>query len=210
MRIEIASTLVEVVVSQFMVELRLDDGTSIQIEAELSLTTGSVKPVTDASLPDFVVHDSVARMVGVVVTELVICEASGSLTVKFAGGVEATVHADPEFEAWTLRRRDGSRWVSLPGGSVARWLPDTRGLFNDNKNVVTSADDAGEVRITVHQAFLAMADFVWEFGQRAGDDLLTLIGDISPLPDGSIMDPAAWDDWLASVERTRSGPPPHG
>lgn len=75
---------------------------------------------------------------------------------------------------------------------------------------MSDPNDVGDECLTVHEAFLAMADFVWEFGQRAGDDLLTLIGDISPLPDGTIMDPAAWTDWLASVERIRSGLPPRG
>ncbi|WP_417556077.1 hypothetical protein [Microbacterium sp.] len=75
---------------------------------------------------------------------------------------------------------------------------------------MTDHSNGDDITITVHQAFLAMADFVWEFGQRAGDDLLTLIGDISPLPDGRTMDPAAWSDWLASVERIKSGLPPRG
>ena len=73
-----------------------------------------------------------------------------------------------------------------------------------------SSTENCDAMITGRQAFLAMADFVWEFGQRAGDDLLTLIGDISPLPDGAFMDPAAWTDWLASVERIKSGLPPRG
>ncbi|WP_328527250.1 hypothetical protein OG984_15815 [Nocardioides sp. NBC_00368] len=50
-----------------------------------------------------------------------------------------------------------------------------------------------------------MTDFVWEFAQRAGDDLMTLIGDTGIEADGEPTDPAAWDDWLASVAKIRAG-----
>jgi len=53
-----------------------------------------------------------------------------------------------------------------------------------------------------------MTDFIWEFAQRAGDDLMTLIGDTGIEADGGPTDPAAWDDWLASVAKIRSGKAP--
>lgn len=62
--------------------------------------------------------------------------------------------------------------------------------------------------LTPRQAFLAMTDFIWEFSQRAGDDLLTLIGDTGIEADGDPTDPAAWDDWLASVAKIRAGKAP--
>jgi hypothetical protein len=62
--------------------------------------------------------------------------------------------------------------------------------------------------LTARQAFLVMTDFIWEFAQRAGDDLMTLIGDTGIEPDGGPTDPAAWDDWLASVAKIRSGKAP--
>ena len=62
--------------------------------------------------------------------------------------------------------------------------------------------------LTPQQAFLAMSDFIWRFGQRAGDDLLTLIGDTALEADGKPTDPAAWEDWLASVEQIRAGRSP--
>jgi hypothetical protein len=62
--------------------------------------------------------------------------------------------------------------------------------------------------ITVRQAFLALSDYVWRFAQSAGDDLLTLLGDTGIEPDGGPTDPAAWDDWLISVERIRRGEEP--
>ena len=38
--------------------------------------------------------------------------------------------------------------------------------------------------LTPREAFLVMSDFVWQFAQRAGDDLLTLIGDTGIEADG--------------------------
>ncbi|WP_158075044.1 hypothetical protein [Streptomyces sp. MJM1172] len=42
------------------------------------------------------------------------------------------------------------------------------------------------------EAFVAMSRFVWQFANRAGDDLLTLLGDIHIKADGGTTDPAAW------------------
>lgn len=61
--------------------------------------------------------------------------------------------------------------------------------------------------ISTKESFLAMTDFIWQFAQRAGDDLLTLIGDTGIESDGEPTDPAAWDDWLASVAKVRAGIP---
>ncbi len=66
----------------------------------------------------------------------------------------------------------------------------------------------GDATLTIREAFLAMSDFIWRFAQAAGDDLITLIGDTSLMEDGMPTDPAAWDDWLASVERIKAGQPP--
>jgi len=51
-----------------------------------------------------------------------------------------------------------------------------------------------------YEAFSAMSAFLRQFAERAGDDLLTLLSDITPTPDGSTFDPAAWDDWIACVQ----------
>jgi hypothetical protein len=58
--------------------------------------------------------------------------------------------------------------------------------------------------ISERAAFDAMRLFIEQFAVRAGDDLLTLLGDISPRPDGGPFDPAAWDDWLRCVEAVKS------
>lgn len=62
--------------------------------------------------------------------------------------------------------------------------------------------------LTPQEAVLAMSDFIWQFAQRAGDDLLTLIGDTGIEDDGGPTDPAAWGDWMNSIAHIRSGNPP--
>ena len=66
----------------------------------------------------------------------------------------------------------------------------------------------GEYLMDEAEAFRAMSRFLLQFANRAGDDLLTLIGDVHIEPDGGPFDPAAWTDWLECVrlekEHTRS------
>jgi len=49
------------------------------------------------------------------------------------------------------------------------------------------------------EAFLAMSKFLRQFADRAGDDLLTLLGDIQLEANGQTTDPAAWHDWLSCI-----------
>lgn len=72
-------------------------------------------------------------------------------------------------------------------------------------------DDTGvHELLTERDAFLVMSAFIWQYAQRAGDDLLTLVGDTDLEADGQPTDPAAWDDWLACVRQIRGGLPPRG
>jgi len=64
--------------------------------------------------------------------------------------------------------------------------------------------------LTAREAFLAMSDYIWRYAQSAGDDLITLIGDTALEMDGQPTDPAAWTDWIASVERIKAGHSPRG
>ena len=66
----------------------------------------------------------------------------------------------------------------------------------------------GDQELTEEQAFAAMAEFLWQYARRAGDDLITLLGDIEPEADGRPTDPAAWDDWLDCVRHVKAGLPP--
>lgn len=66
--------------------------------------------------------------------------------------------------------------------------------------------------VTSKEAFLAMTEFIWRYGQSAGDDLITLVADTDLERDGMPTDPAAWGDWLDCVgwilagNAPRSGP----
>ena len=54
------------------------------------------------------------------------------------------------------------------------------------------------------QAFRAMTLFLRQYYERAGDDLATLLADISIERDGGTLDPAAWDDWMRCVRTVKS------
>jgi hypothetical protein len=55
-----------------------------------------------------------------------------------------------------------------------------------------------------HEAFNAMRMFIQQFAETAGDDLLTLMADITARPDGGPFDPAAWTDWIRCMEAVKS------
>lgn len=57
--------------------------------------------------------------------------------------------------------------------------------------------------ITDREAFIAMRLFLEQFYARAGNDMDTLIADITIEPDGEPLDPAAWSDWLGCIRAAR-------
>jgi hypothetical protein len=57
--------------------------------------------------------------------------------------------------------------------------------------------------LSEREGFLAMSRFLWQFANRAGNDLLTLLGDIHIEADGGPTDPAAWEDWIACVRTVK-------
>jgi len=59
------------------------------------------------------------------------------------------------------------------------------------------------LEITDRAAFVAMKLFLERFYARAGNDMETLIADISLEADGKPLDPAAWDDWISCVEKAK-------
>jgi len=57
-------------------------------------------------------------------------------------------------------------------------------------------------KLTGKQAFQAMVLFLEGFYERTeSDDIGALLGDLQILEDGNTADPAAWEDWLGSVEQ---------
>lgn len=63
-----------------------------------------------------------------------------------------------------------------------------------------------EDNLTSKQAFLAMFAYLEIHFERFGPGQIgTVLSELSLLPDGGTSDPAAWDDWLKSVQRARRG-----
>ncbi len=59
------------------------------------------------------------------------------------------------------------------------------------------------------EAFQAMTLYTEQFYDRAGDDLATLMLDISIEENGRTHDPAAWEDWMKcvrAVQQSRESP----
>lgn len=62
-------------------------------------------------------------------------------------------------------------------------------------------------QLTIKQAFQVMVSFLENFYERTGaDDIGILLGDLQILEDGVTADPAAWEDWLESVDNVLNTP----
>lgn len=66
----------------------------------------------------------------------------------------------------------------------------------------------GELQLTAREGLVAMGLFLEQFYKRAGNDMETLIADITLESDGMTGDPAAWDDWMACVRSVKEAAPP--
>jgi hypothetical protein len=54
-------------------------------------------------------------------------------------------------------------------------------------------------RLSDREAFEAMSLFLNRYAEQAGDDLITLLGDLQLMDDGAPTDAAAWSDWISCV-----------
>ncbi|MGE5405401.1 MAG: hypothetical protein ACM3PP_10750 [Candidatus Saccharibacteria bacterium] len=60
-------------------------------------------------------------------------------------------------------------------------------------------------QLTILEAFKAMIAFLEGFYERTGsDDVGGLLGGMIFLEDGKTADPAAWEDWLTSINEIKS------
>jgi len=60
--------------------------------------------------------------------------------------------------------------------------------------------------LTEKQAFDAMYEFLAQWFRRTrNDEIGSLLGSMSTLPDGFPADQGIWDDWLKAIEQARSG-----
>ena len=66
---------------------------------------------------------------------------------------------------------------------------------------------AGQLAMSEREAFIAMRLFLEHFYGQAGNDMETLITDITFEADGQPLDPAAWDDWMQCVEEAKRAAP---
>lgn len=58
--------------------------------------------------------------------------------------------------------------------------------------------------MTRQEAFIAMVHFLEHFyEQTASDDVGALLGDMILVDEEKTMDPAAWNDWIAAIEKMR-------
>lgn len=62
----------------------------------------------------------------------------------------------------------------------------------------------GTSTLTTREAYAAMFAFLEEIYQRTdSDELGSLLGGMTLLPDGGTADPAAWADWEAAVRKVK-------
>lgn len=60
-------------------------------------------------------------------------------------------------------------------------------------------------KLTEHEAYAAMFAFLeHRYRLTESDDLGTLLGSMSLLPDGGTADPAIWEDWLNAIREAES------
>jgi hypothetical protein len=58
--------------------------------------------------------------------------------------------------------------------------------------------------LDAREALIAMRLFLERFYAEAGNDMETLIADITIESDGGTGDPAAWNDWLQCVDAVKA------
>ena len=60
--------------------------------------------------------------------------------------------------------------------------------------------------LTDREALIAMKLFLERFYAEAGNDMETLIADITIESDEGTLDPAAWEEWLRCVDAAKAEP----
>jgi hypothetical protein len=64
--------------------------------------------------------------------------------------------------------------------------------------------------LSEREAFEVMTRFLTRFYEDAGNDMETLLADITIEPDGGTLDPAAWEDWVRCVRAVKAKTDPRG
>jgi len=63
-----------------------------------------------------------------------------------------------------------------------------------------------DTKLTIREAYTAMYKFLeHEYEMTGSNDIGGMLGSMSLLDDGGTADPAAWEDWIKSVEKVIGG-----
>jgi hypothetical protein len=120
----LAGRQVERLCVDFAVTLMFSGGVELRIEQPFVVTSadGTESLVVPQGEPE-----RAAPAVQLARREVERAEAfkDGHLELSFSDGTTLKVPADEGFEAWELVGPDGLRTVSLPGGDLAVWQPET-------------------------------------------------------------------------------------
>ncbi|WP_227994327.1 DUF6188 family protein [Luteimicrobium xylanilyticum] len=125
MMLNIVGSVVSSVSGEHMVELRLSEGSIVQVETLFKFRSRSGGAVTldgqnGEGLPTLIRH-----LTGVSIAEACVDEESGALLIQFDNGSRIFVPSDPDYEAWMVTAADRSIAVAIPGGGAAFWDPPT-------------------------------------------------------------------------------------
>ena len=109
---------------EFTVRMKISDVYFIVIESPLRLDihedSFSLSPEEqrDEAL------QALRPLVGLTIEDAT-ADTAGTLHVLFEGGARLTVEPDPAYEAWSVSGPDGALVVSMPGGELAIWKPQS-------------------------------------------------------------------------------------
>lgn len=121
MELGVVSRRVERINSDQAIGIVLADGSEIRIETVFRLTRPGlgVLVVDPQDLPSE--QELAEALLGRTLEHATADAATGALDLTLEAGVRLEVPSDPDFEAWSLVRLDGSQTVSLPGGRLSSW-----------------------------------------------------------------------------------------
>ena len=121
MEINIRARRIDAIDTQQGVTLVLSGGAAIRIECPFELAESAAASTT-VDPENFGADLWLGAILhGRVIEAATADEDTGTLSIRFVGGLALTVAPDPRFEAWSAGWSDGSMVVALPGGGLSSW-----------------------------------------------------------------------------------------
>lgn len=109
---------------EYTLVLHLSDDYFIAISSTLSVEVGGasidLSPEEDSKESFEPIRELLGRTV-----ETAEVDPKGALSVTFEGGTRLRVDPDPAYEAWNVSGPNGALVVSMPGGELAIWNPES-------------------------------------------------------------------------------------